>query len=51
MPLSTHKHIQKEVFNNEKYSMIKGRSLPNGKQKEELKQIQDKLNPKRPTQA
>lgn len=51
MPLSTHKHIQKEVFNNEKYSMIKGRSLPNGKQKEEQKQIQDKLNPKRPTQA
>lgn len=51
MPLSTHKHIQKEVFNNEKYSIIKGRSLPNGKQKEEQKQIQDKLNPKRPTQA
>lgn len=51
MPLSTHKHIQKEVFNNEKYSMIKGLSLPNGKQKEEQKQIQDKLNPKRPTQA
>ena len=51
MPLSTHKHIQKEVFNNEKYSMIKGRSLPNGKQNNEKKQLQDKLNPKRPTQA
>lgn len=51
IPLSTHKHIQKEVFNNEKFSMIKGRSLPNGKQREEQKQIQDKLNPKRPTQA
>jgi hypothetical protein len=31
LPLSTHKHIQKEVFNKEKYSMIKDKSLPNGK--------------------
>jgi hypothetical protein len=31
--------------------MIKGRSLPNGKQNNEQKQLQDKLNPKRPTQA
>jgi len=31
--------------------MIKGRSLPSGKQREEQKQIQDKLNPKRPNQA
>lgn len=51
LPLSTHKHIQKEVFNKEKYQLVKGRSLPNGKQEEEKKVIHDKLNPKRPTQA
>lgn len=28
LPLSTHKHIQKEVFNKEKYSMVAGKSVP-----------------------
>jgi hypothetical protein len=31
MPLSAHHNIQKEVFNKEKYSMIKGKSLPPSK--------------------
>ena len=31
LPLSTHKHIQEEVFKKEKYSMIKGKSLPPAK--------------------
>ncbi len=35
LPLSTHKHIQQEVFNKEKYALVKGRSVPPvAKQKE-----------------
>ena len=49
LPLSGHKHIQKEVFNKEKYALVKGRSLPNGKQQIEKKEMHGKLNPKRPT--
>ena len=35
MPLSTHQHIQKEVFKKEKYTAIKGKSLPPSKKDEE----------------
>jgi hypothetical protein len=28
LPLATHQHIQKEVFNKEKYKMIANKSLP-----------------------
>jgi hypothetical protein len=31
--------------------MVKGKSLPNGKQRAEQKEIHQKINPKRPTQA
>ena len=31
IPLSSHQHIQKEVFKKEKSAMIKGKSLPPGK--------------------
>jgi hypothetical protein len=51
LPLSSHKHIQKEVFGKEKYALVKGRSLPNGKQQQEKKEVHEKLNPKRPTLA
>jgi hypothetical protein len=51
IPLSTHQHIQKEVFNKEKYAMIKGRSLPSKEEKEKKEEVSSKLNPKRPSKA
>lgn len=52
MPLAQHQHIQHEVFKKEKYSAIKGKSLPPTKaimRKEE--EMHAELNPKRPSKA
>jgi hypothetical protein len=51
LPLSTHQHIQKEVFNKEKYALVKGKSVPPVRKEKEQKEMHDKLNPKRPTLA
>ena len=49
MPLNSHQHIQKEVFNAEKFSRIPNRSLPSKQQKVEQAQMHSKLNPKQPS--
>lgn len=51
LPLSTHKEIQKEVFNKQKYTMIKGKSVPPKREIQKKEEISSKLNPKRPTKA
>jgi hypothetical protein len=48
LPLSTHKHIQQEVFKKEKYKMIPNKSLPSKKEEIEKVEIHNKLNLKRP---
>ena len=52
MPLSSHQHIQQEVFKKEKYGMIKGKSLPPSKvQQKKEESIHNKLNPVRPSKV
>jgi hypothetical protein len=51
LPLSTHKHIQQEVFNKEKYALVKGKSVPPVVRQQQQKEMHEKLNPKRPSQA
>ena len=51
MPLNTHQHIQKEVFNQEKYTRIPNRSLPAKQKQIEQQEIHSKLNPKQPSKA